>query len=121
MQSEVTTDPISLTERAIEKAKGLIARKGLAGHDPRVAALGGGCSGLKYEVGFVLPPQAGDTVLELSGPRVSVDNQSLVHLQGITVEYVEALRAGGGQVREPEGHAYLRLWGIVCYVSVGPR
>lgn len=94
-------DPISLTDRAIQKAKELISHRGVSAHGLRVAAVGGGCSGLKYEVGFEPEPRAGDTVLELDGLRVFVDAESVAPLYGMTVDYVESLQAGGFKFVNP--------------------
>ena len=101
MPHEILTDPIALTERAIEKAKEHMVRNGVSMHGLRVAALGGGCSGLKYELAFASEPHDGDTILELDGLRVFVDGRSVAHLRGMTVDYVEALHEGGFKFVNP--------------------
>ena len=101
MHHEILTDPIAVTERAIEKAKKQMVRDGAAKQGLRVAALGGGCSGLKYELTFAAEPHDGDTILELDGLRVFVDAESVAPLRGMTIDYVEALHGGGFKFVNP--------------------
>jgi iron-sulfur cluster assembly accessory protein len=95
-------DMLTLTPRAAEKVKELIAREG----DPaltslRVAVEGGGCSGFQYALGFDGAPEADDVVADLHGVRVLVDRFSLPYLQGADVDYVDGLMGAGFQISNP--------------------
>jgi len=94
--------PIELTPRAIEKAKEFMAKEGLAGHGLRVGAVRGGCSGMKYELGFDAEPTGQDIVVEEDGLQVFVDAASLPYVQGMTVDYVDALQGSGFKFVNPK-------------------
>ncbi|HEV2235643.1 MAG TPA: iron-sulfur cluster assembly accessory protein, partial [Ktedonobacterales bacterium] len=66
----------------------------------RVFVAGGGCSGLQY--GMTLDErQEGDTVVELGGVRVVVDEMSAQYLAGSEIDYVDSLMGAGFTVNNP--------------------
>jgi len=54
------SDSVSLTDRAVEKARELMSRGGLSSRGLRATAVRGSCSGLESEVGFAPHPADGD-------------------------------------------------------------
>lgn len=95
------SNPIHLTERAVHKAREIASQRGQADPGLRVAAIGGGCSGFKYDVSLDSAPRPGDTVMDFDGLRVFVDHDSLTHLAGMTVDYVESLQSSGFRFLNP--------------------
>ena len=93
---------VRLTERAVEMAKEIMEHDGLVGYGLRIGVVGGGCSGLKYEMGFDLEAKDGDFVMDMGGIRVFVNETSQPHLRGITVDYVSALHGGGFKFMNPQ-------------------
>jgi iron-sulfur cluster assembly protein len=93
---------ISLTERAAEKIKQLMAEEpaGEAGV-LRVAIQGGGCSGFQYGLGFDRGAQEGDHELEAHGVQVVVDPFSAPYLKGAEVDYVDSIQAAGFAINNP--------------------
>ncbi len=93
---------IVISPRAAEKAKELLAREGKALAQPglRVKVVGGGCSGLSYQLAFD-EPKEGDEVFEHDGVKVYVDKKSLLFLNGTTLEYNDGLTGAGFKFVNP--------------------
>jgi len=102
MEIQERTELISLTERAAEKIKQLMAEEpaGEAGV-LRVAIQGGGCSGFQYGLGFDRGAQEGDHELEAHGVQVVVDPFSAPYLKGAEVDYVDSIQAAGFAINNP--------------------
>src|SRR5215470_17371378 len=101
--TEVQTESvITLTERAAEKIRGLMAEEpaGDAGV-LRIAVQGGGCSGFEYALGFDRGPQEGDHELEAFGVRVVVDPFSAPYLQGASIDFLDGLQESGFKIENP--------------------
>ena len=87
---------ITLTSRAAEKVREILAERGLpetAGL--RLAIKGGGCSGFEYVVDLVAQPRKfdmpsrHDKVFVTNGARVLIDKKSLLFLDGTEIDYEE--------------------------------
>ncbi len=93
---------VTITQRAAEKIKQLMA----AENDPgltalRVAVEGGGCSGFQYALGFDAGADENDKIWEHHGVRVLVDRFSLPYLEGSSVDYIDGLTGAGFQIENP--------------------
>jgi iron-sulfur cluster insertion protein len=99
----VTPDgaPLELTAKAIEMAKSALSKEGLQGWGLRVGVVGGGCSGLSYNLNFEEKAKADDTILLLDGLEVFVDETSLPYLKGLTIDYVSGLHGAGFKFLNP--------------------
>lgn len=93
--------PLELTAKAVEMAKKKLEKEGLEGWGLRVGVIGGGCSGLSYNLNFEEKPKADDTVLALDGLQVFVDEMSLQYLKGMTIDYVSGLHGAGFKFLNP--------------------
>lgn len=96
-----TVPGINLTPKALEMVKRMHAKENLgAGQGLRVSVVGGGCSGFQYSLSFDLQKE-GDTVQEIDGVKLLVDEISLPYIAGTTLDYVEGLHAGGFRFDNP--------------------
>jgi iron-sulfur cluster assembly accessory protein len=96
------TAVVTLTERAAEKIKGLMAQEPAGEAEVlRVAIQGGGCSGFEYALGFDRGATDGDHELELHGVRLVVDPFSAPYLQGSTVDFLETIQESGFKIDNP--------------------
>jgi len=105
--TEVQTESvITLTERAAEKIRGLMAEEPAGDAEVlRVAIQGGGCSGFEYALGFDRGAQEGDHELEFHGVKVVVDPFSAPYLRGSTVDFLETLQESGFKIDNPNATA----------------
>lgn len=91
---------ISITERAVARARLVAEREGKA-KILRVAVRGGGCSGLSYVVELDEHVRPTDAVVDMGDVRVVCDPKSLPYLKDTTVDYESNLMSGGFRFRNP--------------------
>jgi iron-sulfur cluster assembly accessory protein len=93
---------VTLTERAADKVRGLMAQEPAGEADVlRVAIQGGGCGGFEYALGFDRGATGDDEEYEYYGVKVVVDPASAQYLRGATVDFVESLKESGFKVDNP--------------------
>ena len=97
----ITDNMISITDKAAEKAKGLLKEKGIQGGALRVFVAGGGCSGYQYGMTIAQETEEDDIVLEHGGVRVLVDPESAPLLKGAEIDYVEDVMKSGFTIFNP--------------------
>ena len=93
---------IDVTETAAERIRDLLGKEGkVDSHGLRMKVIGGGCSGLRYELAFDDQIGEHDTEVELSGVKVSVDEKSALYLVGTTLDFVDTLQESGFKMVNP--------------------
>jgi len=93
---------VTLTERAADKVRALMALEPAGEADVlRIAVQGGGCGGFEYALGFDRGAVDNDDELEFFGIRVVVDSASASYLDGATVDFVESLQESGFKIDNP--------------------
>ena len=93
---------VMLTEPAASKVRELRERDGAAEAALRIKVIGGGCSGLQYQLSF---DGASDDDMdhgqEIHGVRLLIDAKSAIYLAGATVDYVDDLNGSGFRIENP--------------------
>lgn len=97
----VTDAVVTLTSRATDKLKEIIAKQGREGLALRVYVTPGGCSGFSYGMTFAEDQDAEDAEIIQDGVKVIVDPMSAMYLKGSEVDFVDALMGGGFALRNP--------------------
>jgi len=97
----VDTTPVTITERAAEKARGLLDGRGLSTGALRVFVVGGGCSGYQYGMALAQEEEEGDLVVEQGGVKILVDPDSIPMLRGAEIDYVDDLMKSGFTIFNP--------------------
>jgi iron-sulfur cluster insertion protein len=93
---------VTLTEVAAKKVTDLRLEEGKPDWGLRIRVVGGGCSGMSYELGWEDAAGADDSVYESHGVRVYIDQFSAPYLAGSEVDFVENDMLGAGfSVRNP--------------------
>ena len=93
---------VNVTESAAQQIKRLLDQEGkLETHALRLKVVGGGCSGLQYQLAFDDQVRENDAELEASGVRVVVDEKSALYLVGTTLDYVDTLMESGFKIQNP--------------------
>jgi iron-sulfur cluster assembly protein len=93
---------VEVTAPAAERIRDLLEKEGkLESHALRLKVVGGGCSGLRYELAFDDRVKDGDTELEAGGIRVIVDEKSALYLVGTTLDFVDTLQESGFKMVNP--------------------
>jgi iron-sulfur cluster assembly accessory protein len=92
---------ITVTEAASTKIRSLLEQNNKLGYGLRMRVVGGGCSGLQYQLAFEEKENAGDKVIESNGIKVFVDMKSSLYLVGSEVDYVDSLMGAGFKINNP--------------------
>lgn len=93
---------VTLTENAAQEIKRQLAEAGSAEANVRFGIEAGGCSGTKYVITPGAEKQPHDVVTEQFGLTVLCDPISLTSIEGLEVDFVEALVGGGFQFENPQ-------------------
>ena len=92
---------ITVTDKAAEKAKAILADKGVENGALRVFVVGGGCSGYQYGMAIARNREDDDIAIEAGGLTILVDSESAPLLDGAEVDYVEDLMKSGFTIFNP--------------------
>ena len=92
---------VNVTETASEKARALMERDGREGYALRLKVVGGGCSGLQYQLMFDDEICELDQEEEQNGLRVVVDAKSAVYVIGTTIDFIDDLTKSGFKIDNP--------------------
>ena len=92
---------VTVTETASEKVRQLMEREGREGYALRLKVVGGGCSGLRYQLMFDDSAGELDQEADTNGVRVVVDSKSAVYVVGVTIDYVDDLNGSGFKIENP--------------------
>ena len=86
---------VTLSERAQREVRSIFEREGSGeGRGLRLSVVGGGCSGLSYEMDFS-DVRPNDTRIEFDGFTVLLDPKSTIYLKGITLDFQDGLQGKG--------------------------
>ncbi len=97
---------VEVTAAAAERIKQLLDRDGkLESHAMRMKVVGGGCSGLQYQLAFDDRVGEDDATLELHGVRVVVDEKSALYLAGSVLDFVDTLQESGFKITNPNAQS----------------
>ena len=93
---------ITITDKAVEKIRDIIAEESNPALKLRVFVQGGGCSGMQY--GFTLDEEQNedDWDLDINGVKILVDSMSGGYLQGAEVDYREDQYGSSFSIKNPQ-------------------
>ena len=92
---------VTITPRAADRARTMMAEKNVPDASLRVFVVGGGCSGYQYGMALARETEDGDTVIEEAGVRILVDADSAQYVGGAEIDYVEDLMKSGFTIFNP--------------------
>ncbi len=67
----------------------------------RVSVIGGGCSGLSYQMDFDNVPREGDQEYEDKGIKLITDIKSMLYLYNTTLDFSDGLNGKGFEFKNP--------------------
>ena len=92
---------VVVTERAVEEIRSIFDReKPSTGVGIRLGVVGGGCSGLSYEMEFS-ETRKNDNILDLGGFEVLLDPKSAIYLKDVTLDFEDGLKGKGFVFKNP--------------------
>ena len=98
-KEDLTT--ITITEKAAEKYRKILADEDKVGWGLRYGEKAAGCSGFEYFLDYSEKAKAGDVVYESQGIEIHVAQKSLSRLLGSVIDYVDGLQGAGFKITNP--------------------
>lgn len=89
-------EPVTLSDKAIEEVKHIMANKNIPdGYGLRIGVKGGGgCGGMGFMLGFDKPKE-GDLSYQVDDITVHVEKKQTMYLVGLEVDFVDSAEARG--------------------------
>lgn len=92
---------IAMSERASTEVKSIIEQQKLGEVFLRVGVKGGGCSGFSYALDLTENKGENDEEFDCFGVKVICDPQSLIYLNGTTVDFKDEVMGRGFVFNNP--------------------
>ena len=100
--TEIATPTITLSPAASDAVKNILAERKLEGYALRVYVAEGGCCGVNFGMALDNNFRDVDTTLDINGVQVVVDEVSIDHLRGSSIDFVnDPVRGAGFAVDSP--------------------
>ena len=97
---------IEVTEAAAAQIRRRLDQEGKSDtHGLRMKVVGGGCSGLQYQLAFDDEVHEGDKEIESGGVRLIVDKKSALYLYGSKVDFIDTLMESGFKIENPNAQS----------------
>jgi iron-sulfur cluster assembly protein len=94
---------ITLSEKAYQKVKELMQdSKYDSSYSLKVEVVGGGCSGLKYNMDFSNQSNSDDQIFEHQDIKIVTNKKSLLYLIGTELDYSDGLNGKGFEWKNPQ-------------------
>jgi len=86
---------LEVTEKALAQIHEIFQKENVEGNmGLRVGVVGGGCSGLSYNIDFDTQKEK-DNVIELGDIKILIDPKSTIYLKGVTLDFKDGLTGKG--------------------------
>jgi iron-sulfur cluster assembly accessory protein len=92
---------LNLTTAAADKIRDMATEHASNDAGIRVMVVGGGCSGLSYDMDFETETREGDELFESEGVKLYVDPMSIAYLDGTKIDYVQTFKFSGFHFENP--------------------
>jgi len=94
-------EKITATEKAAKRVKVILKGEGKVDYGLRVSVVGGGCSGMTYNMSFDKNPDEFDKVYNSNGIKIFCDLKSWLYLKGTEVDFSDDMLSGGFKINNP--------------------
>lgn len=98
-QEDPTT--VTLTEKAANKYRSILAEEGKTGWGLRFGLKAAGCSGFEYLLDYSEKPKHGDMIFESQGIQIHMQQQAADRLLGCVIDFCDGLQGAGFKVSNP--------------------
>ena len=94
-------EKIGITQKAAIRIKGILVAEKKDGYALRLSVVGGGCSGMNYNIAFDNKKGEFDKVYKSKGVEIYCDLQSWLYLKGTTIDFSNDILSGGFKITNP--------------------
>jgi len=115
VETQVNLQGISLSSEAAQAVRDIMEEKKLEGYALRIYVSGGGCCGMQFGMALDDNIREMDTTFEIKGIKLIVDEVSIDHLRGSSINYVNDPERGVGfMVNNPNVNLHHNHEGDAC-------
>ena len=97
----INEENISVTDNAAKRVNAILIGEKKEGYFLRISVVGGGCSGMSYNLSFDNKEGEFDKIFKINGVKVYCDLKSWLYVKGTTVDFSDDLLSGGFKVENP--------------------
>ena len=101
MKNNESNENIKITQKAATRIKAILEAENKMGYALRLSVVGGGCSGMNYNIAFDNKKGEFDKVYESLGVNIYCDLQSWLYLKGTTIDFSDDILSGGFKLENP--------------------
>lgn len=101
ISNEYAEAEISVTDKAAKRLKAVMESEEKSGNALRLSVVGGGCSGMSYNMAFEDEQKEFDKVFESNGVTIYCDLKSYLYLKGVVIDFSSDMLSGGFQIKNP--------------------
>ena len=92
---------ISITQKAATRIQAILDAEKKDGYGLRLSVVGGGCSGMNYNIAFDNNIGEFDKTYKSKGVTIYCDLQSWIYLKGTTIDFSDDILSGGFKITNP--------------------
>ncbi|MBC8197085.1 MAG: iron-sulfur cluster assembly accessory protein [Candidatus Marinimicrobia bacterium] len=100
-QANILNETITIETKAAKRLKVVMGAEGKADFALRMSVVGGGCSGMTYNMSFDDKQGEFDKVFESEGVKIFCDLKSWLYLKGTKIDYSDDMLTGGFKINNP--------------------
>ena len=92
---------VTVTDKAISQIRDMKINNNVPDSGVRLMIVGGGCSGLTYDMDFETSTIEGDQVFEYGDVKIYVDPMSYSYLEGTEIDFIKSFSFSGFHFNNP--------------------
>ena len=94
-KNNILNEDIKLTDNAVKRVNAILTGEKKEGYFLRISVVGGGCSGMSYNLSFDNKEGEFDKMYECNGVKVVCDVKSWFYVKGTEIDFSDDLLSGG--------------------------
>ena len=99
--NEENNEKILITTKAAARIKGILKSENKNGYGLRLSVVGGGCSGMNYNIAFDNNKNEFDKIYKSQGVEIYCDLKSWIYLKGTEIDFSDDILSGGFKITNP--------------------
>ena len=103
-KEDILSEEIVLTKNAAKRVNAILKGENKKGCALRISVVGGGCSGMSYNLTFDDKEGEFDKIYISKGIKIICDVKSWFYVKGTKIDFSEDLLAGGFQLNNPNAN-----------------
>lgn len=103
-KNNILNEDIKLTDNAVKRVNAILTGEKKEGYFLRISVVGGGCSGMSYNLSFDDKEGEFDKMYECNGVKVVCDVKSWFYVKGTEIDFSDDLLSGGFKLNNPNAN-----------------